>query len=58
MYNFEGERQAAMGNLTSKAVMMKAIRSAHSLLTLAFTLTLSPSLDPHPKPEPFAKPEP
>ena len=32
MYNFEGERQAALGNVTCKEVMMKAIRSAHSLL--------------------------
>ena len=32
MYNFEGERQAAMGNMTSKAVMIKAVRAAVSLL--------------------------
>ena len=32
LYNFEGERQAALGNVTCKEVMMKAIRSAHSLL--------------------------
>ena len=32
IYNFEGERQAALGNVTCKEVMMKAIRSAHSLL--------------------------
>ena len=31
MYNFEGERQAAMGNMTSKAVMIKAVRAAVSL---------------------------
>ena len=30
--HFEGERQAALGNVACKEVMMKAIRSAHSLL--------------------------
>jgi len=32
MYHYEGERQAALGNMTSKAVMIKAVRAAVSLL--------------------------
>lgn len=32
LYNFEGERQAALGNMTSKAVMIKAVRASVSLL--------------------------
>lgn len=32
LYDFEGERQAAMGNLLSKPVVIKAVRAAVSLL--------------------------
>lgn len=32
LYDFEGERQAAMGNLLSKPVVVKAVRAAVSLL--------------------------
>ena len=61
MYNFEGERQAAMGNMTSKAVMIKAVRAAVSLLGCdgaKSNPTPSPNPNPNPNPNPDPNPNP
>ena len=55
MYNFEGERQAALGNMTSKAVMIKAVRAAVSLLGCGGA-NPNPNPEPDPKPDPNPKP--
>ena len=46
MYNFEGERQAALGNMSSKAVMIKSVRAAACLKWPPPCLTTPPRLPP------------
>ena len=57
LYNFEGERQAAMGNMTSKAVMIKAVRAAVSLLGCDGA-NPNPTRKPKPHPNPDPNPDP